>query len=162
AGFNAKLLSLKKQDFVTAACGLKVIPDGRLHIKQKPSVLCVPGGGWLARSTSGAWAEAERGDVLQVIREFYAANVVLAAVWTGALLLARAGLLRDRPATTNHAAIDELSGCGAKLVKSRVVDDGDIITAGGITSSLDLGLWLIERFVGISKALEVANRLEYE
>src|SRR5262249_51398738 len=109
-----------------------------------------------------AWAEAERGDILSTIREFHSAGVTLAAVCTGALLLARAGLLKDRHATTNHRAIEELKALGARVIKARVVDDGDIVTAGGITSSLDMSLWLVERFCGVEQSIKLSGNLEFE
>ncbi|PWU01663.1 MAG: AraC family transcriptional regulator [Candidatus Melainabacteria bacterium] len=162
AGFDVKLVSLRKQDVVTAAYGLKVIPHDLVRIDNKPSLLCIPGGGWLSRAPQGAWAEAERGDILSTIREFHAAGVTLAAICTGALLLARAGLLKDRHATTNHRAIEELKALGARVIKARVVDDGDIVTAGGITSSLDLSLWLVERFCGAEQSIKLSSNLEFE
>jgi transcriptional regulator GlxA family with amidase domain len=58
--------------------------------------------------------------------------------------------------------LSELKQFGAAFIEARVVDDGDIITAGGITSSLDLGLCIIERFIGASMAREVSNRLEFK
>src|SRR5579883_1475594 len=123
AGLDVRLVSLRKQDVVTAANGLKVIPADTLRIDNKPSILCVPGGGWLSRASQGAWAEAERGDILKFISEFHSCGVTIAAVCTGALLLAKAGLLKDRHATTNHSALDELKILGAKVVRTRVVDD---------------------------------------
>ncbi len=58
--------------------------------------------------------------------------------------------------------MEELQATGAKVISARVVDDEDIITAGGVTSSLDLGLWLIKRLIGQDKANEIARRLEFE
>jgi transcriptional regulator GlxA family with amidase domain len=162
AGLNVDLVSVREQDVVTAAYGLRMIPQGPIKLDNKPSLLCVPGGGWLRRAPQGAWTEAEKGDVLPVLREFHKAGVTLAAVCTGVLLLGRAGCLQNRNATTNHQAVDELRAMGARVTDARVVDDGDIVTAAGITSSLDLGLWLIERFCGVEKALAVSRQLEFE
>ena len=78
------------------------------------------------------------------------------------MLLAAAGLLKNRPATTNHAAVEELRATGAKIISARVVDDGDIATAGGITCGLDLTLWLVERFTDAETAHVLEQRLEYE
>jgi transcriptional regulator GlxA family with amidase domain len=77
-------------------------------------------------------------------------------------LLGKAELLKGRPATTNLGAIDELKECGAKYIEARVVDDEDIVTASGVTSSLDLGLWLVERLVSRATAEDVCARLEYQ
>jgi transcriptional regulator GlxA family with amidase domain len=161
AGFDVRLLTQQRQETVTAAHGLVVKADGVLDSTRRPAVLCVPGGGWLTRAQRGAYYEAEKGDILTAIKDFHQARVPVAAVCTGALLLGKAGLLTGRPAITNHGALDALRACGAKIAFARVVDDGDIITAGGVTSSLDLALWLIERFSGEGRAKDIAMQLEY-
>lgn len=78
------------------------------------------------------------------------------------MLVAEAGLLKTRPAITHHAAVEELRAIGAEIVNARVVDDGDIVTAGGVTSGLDLTLWLLERYLGPQIAYEVEQEMEYE
>lgn len=78
------------------------------------------------------------------------------------MLLATAEILRGRPAITHHSAINDLQAAGAKIVQARVVDDGDIITAGGVTSGLDLALWLVERFYGSKTAHAIEVQMEYE
>lgn len=162
ARFSVETRSLAKQEFITAAHGTKVIPDGLFSAQEQPDVLLVPGGGWLARSDKGAWTEVQSGRILDVVKACNAKGVTLASVCTGSLILAHAGLLKDRHATTNRGAVQELIDLGAKYVASRVVDDGDMITAGGITASLDLGLWLVERYANQEAALAVSSRLEFE
>ena len=161
AGFDTKLLTLEKQEYVTAVHGLKVMVDGQIDMAKKPAVLCVPGGGWISKAPRGARYEAEKGTILKLIKEFHQAGTTIAAVCTGALLLGKTGLLMGRPAITNHGALDDLRTCGAKIAFARVVDDGDIITAGGVSSSLDLALWLIERFGSESQARKTSAALEY-
>jgi transcriptional regulator GlxA family with amidase domain len=78
------------------------------------------------------------------------------------MLLAAAGLLEGRPAITHHGAIADLEVAGARVVHARVVDDGDIVTAGGVTSGLDLVLHLAERLFGSDAALAAERELEYE
>ncbi|PWI44115.1 DJ-1/PfpI family protein [Streptomyces sp. ICBB 8177] len=84
------------------------------------------------------------------------ARVTVATVCGGSLVLAMAGLLQDRHATTHHLGLDLLGATGAHAVRARVVDDGDLVTAAGVTSGLDLGLYLLEREVGprIAHAVE--------
>jgi transcriptional regulator GlxA family with amidase domain len=131
-------------------------PDGTLDW------LVVPGGGWNDRGPQGAWAEARRGELPRAIGALHAAGTRVAAVCTGAMLLAAAGLLGGRPAVTHHVALGDLRAAGADVVDARVVDDGDIVTAGGVTSGLDLALWLVERLAGPEAAARSAGELEYE
>lgn len=161
-GFRVAMRSLYPQDVITSAHGVKVIVDFVFSIEDKPELLIVPGGGWLARSAQGAWAEVGKGTILQVVRDCNSTGVILASVCTGSLVLAKAGLLKRRPATTNHGAVQELVELEANFIDSRVVDDGDIITASGITASLDLGLWLVERFGSKEAAQRVSEHLEFE
>jgi uncharacterized protein (DUF427 family) len=85
----------------------------------------------------------------------------MAGVCTGVMILARAGVVGNRPATTHRSARDDLVATGARVVDKRVVDDGDLVTAGGVTSGIDLGLRLVERFAGPELAEREAARLEY-
>lgn len=83
-------------------------------------------------------------------------EVTVAAVCGGSLVLAMAGLLEGRHATTHHLGLDMLDATGATAVRARVVDDGDLVTGAGVTSGLDLGLYLLEREFGprIAHAVE--------
>ena len=148
---------------IRAANGLVLQLDGaRLNAVNRPDVLLVPGGGWADRTPKGARAEVERGAIPAGIAELHQAGTVIASVCTGAMLVAAAGLLKGRPAVTHHLAESDLRAAGAKVISARVVDDGRIISAGGITSGLDLALWLIERFAGAGLTREIETRLEYE
>ncbi|MGW5621558.1 DJ-1/PfpI family protein [Streptomyces olivaceus] len=83
-------------------------------------------------------------------------EVVVAGVCGGSLVLAMAGLLAGRRATTHHMGLDTLDATGVHAVRARVVDDGDLVTGAGVTSGLDLALYLLEREVGprIAHAVE--------
>ncbi|GAA3388029.1 DJ-1/PfpI family protein [Streptomyces roseoviridis] len=81
---------------------------------------------------------------------------------TGTLLLSAAGLTAGRRCTTHHIALDDLRAQGGRVVGGRVVDDGDLVTCGGVTSGVDLGIWLVERFFGADTALFAEEVLEYE
>ncbi|MFF7382109.1 DJ-1/PfpI family protein [Streptomyces griseoluteus] len=83
-------------------------------------------------------------------------RITVAAVCGGSLVPAMAGLLEGRHATTHHLGLDLLDATGAHAVSARVVDDGDLVTGAGVTSGLDLGLYLLEREVGprIAHAVE--------
>jgi transcriptional regulator GlxA family with amidase domain len=121
--------------------------------------IVVPGGGWAQRQ--GTYIAAKEGDLPRALAEHHAAGTTLAAVCTGSMLLAAAGLIKGRPATTHHAAIEELRASGGEIVEARVVDDGDIVTSGGVTSGLDLGLWLVERYWGREMADSISRRVEH-
>ncbi|MEU0132466.1 DJ-1/PfpI family protein [Streptomyces sp. NPDC006296] len=83
-------------------------------------------------------------------------GVTVAAVCGGSLVLAMAGLIEGRHATTHHLGLDLLDATGAHAVRARVVDDGDLVTGAGVTSGLDLALHLLERGTGprIAHAVE--------
>ncbi|MEV0621265.1 DJ-1/PfpI family protein [Nonomuraea sp. NPDC050404] len=123
-------------------------------------LILVPGGGY--GEGSGVECQIARGTLPQALAEAVRPGLVLAAVCTGTLLLAAAGLTKGRPCTTHHIALDDVRALGGDLVRARVVDDGDLVTSGGVTSGLDLGLWLTERFHGPQAALLAEEVLEYE
>ena len=123
--------------------------------------LLVPGGSWTSRASAGAYAEAQRGLIPDAIAEAADEGAQLAAVCTGGMLLATAGVLDGLPATTHHTATDELATAGAEVIDARVVDAGDIVTAGGVTAGLDLAVYLLRRWFPASVATTVVERMEY-
>jgi transcriptional regulator GlxA family with amidase domain len=128
-----------------------------------PELLVVPGGAWASRAPQGAWAEVRRGVIPAAIAERHAAGSVVAGVCTGVMLLAASGMLRGRPAVTHRVALEELREAGADLrPEARVVDDGDVLSAGGVTSAIDLALHIVERERGEEAAAVGARRIEYE
>ncbi len=150
---------------VTASHGLRVEPDGRLPTPEEPdapALLVVPGGGWNDRSAAGAYAEYDAGVIPEAVAEHHAAGATVASVCTGGMLLAEAGVLDGRPAVTHRGALDDLRETDAVVREDRVVDDGDVVTAGGVTSGIDLALHLVEREFGASTASTVSDQMEYE
>ena len=83
------------------------------------------------------------------------------SVCTGALLLGSAGFLKGRRATTHPSAYQELEPYCATVVKERIVDEGDIITARGVSSALDLGLHVVQRLAGADARARVAAQMDY-
>jgi len=126
-----------------------------------PDALFVPGGGWMNRADRGAWGEAQRGVLTARIAELAPSLSWIGSVCTGSMLLAEAGLVKDRPATTNRNAWHELATYGADVKENRVVDDGNLVTAGGITAGVDLALHVVEREYGVDIADGIARSLEY-
>jgi transcriptional regulator GlxA family with amidase domain len=89
-------------------------------------------------------------------------DVTVATVCGGSLALAMAGLLEGRHAVTHHLGMDVLDATGVNVVHARVVDDGDLVTSGGVTSGLDLALHLLQRSYGPRVALAVESLFAYE
>ncbi|MDX8053609.1 DJ-1/PfpI family protein [Lentzea sp. BCCO 10_0798] len=89
-------------------------------------------------------------------------KAIIATVCGGSLVLAIAGLAKGRNATTNHLGLHALESMGVNAVRARIVDDGDLVSAAGVTSGVDLGLYLIEREVGAQQALEVETLFAHE
>ncbi len=162
AEVKAELITIDRVREITAAHGLKVKPEATIDFDKPPDILIVPGGGWASRAEQGAWEEAQRGAIPTAISRLYDHGTTIASVCTGAMLVATAKLLNNRPAITHHSAVPDLQNKGAKIINARVVDDGKIVTAAGVTSGLDLALWLLERFVAPQIAHLVETELEYE
>ncbi|WP_101295888.1 DJ-1/PfpI family protein [Halegenticoccus soli] len=161
ADVTATLCTIDDLAEVTASHGLQVRTDHQL-VDLSPDLVLVPGGQWGARGETGAWAEAERGTFPETIARLFDEGVSVAGVCTGGMLLARAGITDGRPAITHASAVDDLRRSGAEVVDARVVDDGDLVTAGGVTSGLDLAFHLLRREFGDEIADAVADRMEYE
>lgn len=83
------------------------------------------------------------------------------SVCTGSLLLGAAGFLKDKRATTHPTAYDLLAPYCAEVVKERVVDEGDIITARGVTSSISLGLYLVQKLGGPEARAKIQQQMDY-
>jgi transcriptional regulator GlxA family with amidase domain len=143
---------------ITASHGAHIVVDR--GPSRAADVILVPGGGYF--HGSGIRDELERGELPRLLAQAHARGAIVGSVCTGAMLLAASGLTAGRRATTHHLAIDDLRAAGAEVVEARFVDDGDIVTAGGVTSGLDLALHLVERFAGASIAEQVAAEIEYE
>jgi len=154
-----RLVSVTGQQSIRAAAGLTFESDAPFR-PGDAEILVVPGGGWASRARKGAWAEAERGELPSMLAA--STNVrVKAAVCTGTMLWATAGLITGRRATTHRSSLQELAALGVEVVDERVVDDGDLVTSGGVTSGIDMALWLVERELDADVATAIATELEY-
>jgi putative intracellular protease/amidase len=126
-----------------------------------PALVIVPGGGWLDAGP-GVRDQCE-GALPAALAALHDAGTVVASVCTGAMLLARAGLLSGRPAVTNRNALEDLAAAGVDVRRdARVVDDGSVVTGGGPAAGLDVALRLVTRFAGDEAGRLAAARLEHE
>jgi transcriptional regulator GlxA family with amidase domain len=157
---TVELVTREPAERVTAGHGLAIEPQGVLDSSY--DLVIVPGGGWSERAETGARGEAQRGDLPAAIRRARDGGATVASVCTGAMLLAAAGLTHGRRATTHRSALGDLKSGGAEVVEERVVDDGDLITAGGVTAGIDMALWLVERHYGRALADAIAREMEHE
>ncbi|MFF2154944.1 DJ-1/PfpI family protein [Paenibacillus chitinolyticus] len=162
ASFTVDLISSEPKLEVTTSFGVTVKLNDFLRMDNRPDLLIVPGGGWNHKAEHGARKQAELGTLPKMIREMHNEGTIVAGVCTGGMLLAASGILDGRKATMHDLAQDEISEYGAELLRYRIVDQGNIITARGVTSGLDLGLWITERFASAQIAAAVEYRMEYE
>ena len=121
---------------------------------ERCDVLCVPGG-------YGCIDMIENEDFLAAIKRLAASARYVGSVCTGSLILGAAGLLRGRRATCHWAWRDMLEAIGAIPEKQRVVQDGNLITGGGVTAGIDFALTVIAELAGIEAAQTVQLVLEY-
>jgi len=102
---------------------------------------------------------------LDWVRRQRAAVPLLASVCTGSLVYAAAGLLAGRPATTHWGSLDLLARLDPTIdvrPDERFVDDGDLVTASGVSAGIDLALHLVARLAGVERAREVRRHLQYD
>jgi cyclohexyl-isocyanide hydratase len=139
---------------ITSATGLVLIPTMTLDECPTLDVICVPGGG-------GVNALLQDAEILDFLRLQARQARYVTSVCTGSLVLGAAGLLRGRKATTHWFAHDFLARFGAIPVHGRVVRDGNLITAGGVTAGIDFGLAVVAELVGREQAEAIQLGLEY-
>lgn len=145
ASFEVELVGAYGSGLVRSAWNTQIYVETGLG---RPDAIIVPGGGWSDRPTRGAWVEVQNGALPRQLAALAPGLLWASSVSTGAMILAAAGMLRGRTATTSEAVAADLRAAGSYVVPQRVADDGDRITAAGLTSSLDMALWITDRFAG--------------
>ena len=121
-----------------------------------PDVLLVPGGLVTRRLA------AEGGAIVDWIRSAHETTTYTTSVCTGALLLGAAGVLDGLPATTHWFAYDHLRSYGAQPTEQRVVIEGKVATAAGVSAGIDLALTLVDKLYGAEVAQSVQLGIEYD
>jgi putative intracellular protease/amidase len=89
-------------------------------------------------------------------------EILVATVCGGSMILAFAGLIKGRHATTHHLGLEALNANGVTVVDARVVDDGDLVSSSSVTSGIDLALYLLERELGADTAIAMAKLIAHE
>ncbi|MGW6983545.1 DJ-1/PfpI family protein [Streptomyces sp. NPDC054932] len=134
---------------------LALVADKALHEVTRPDIVIVPGG-------PHPDVEMANPAVLSWLREVDTGTTWTTSVCTGSLLLAAAGLLEGRRATSHWMFLDSLKPFGAEPTGERVVFDGKYVTAAGVSSGIDMGLTLIGRIAGDDFARTVQLMTEYD
>jgi cyclohexyl-isocyanide hydratase len=139
---------------IVASTKLLLQPTTTFEDCPQLDVICIPGGG-------GVNALLEDAAVLSFIQAQAAQARFVTSVCTGSLVLGAAGLLKGRKATTHWNAHDFLAHFGAIPTKGRIVQDGNLITAGGVTAGIDFGLAVVAALRGQEEAEMIQLSLEY-
>lgn len=134
---------------------LSLVADRTLDEVPAPDLVIVPGG-------PGQSARMADEPLLDWLRAADATSTWTTSVCTGSLLLAAAGLLEGRRATSHWLAVDTLKEYGAEPTGERVVTDGKYVTAAGVSSGIDMGLTLLGRIAGDRYAQSVQLLTEYD
>lgn len=142
-------------DPIVTDSGFAILPTHDFANAPQADILCVPGGHGVAEALADA-------ATIEFIARQAAGAQWVTSVCTGAFLLGRAGLLDGRRATTHWAYTHLLPLVGARHERARVVEDGHVVTAGGVTSGLDFALTLIARLKGDAVAQAIQLAIEYD
>jgi cyclohexyl-isocyanide hydratase len=141
---------------VPSDCGLGLVPTHTFASCPPLDLICIPGG---SEGVAGIINDSE---TIDFVRQKAGAAKYVTSVCTGAFVLGVAGLLKGRRATTHWAYTDLLPLVGATHEKATVVKDGNVITGGGVTAGIDLGLSVIAEIAGETTARRVQLGIEYD
>jgi transcriptional regulator GlxA family with amidase domain len=143
---------------VTCAKGLRVLADQTWQNAPAFDVLVYPGG-------RGTRAQLDDERIRARLRELAGSGTLMTSVCTGSLVYAAAGLLDGRPATTHWGSLDRLRELGTDIdvrPDDRFVDDGDVITAAGVSAGIDMALHLVARLHSPDRAADVRRYIQYD
>jgi len=146
----------KSEAPVPSDCGVGLVPTHTFANCPPIDLICVPGG-----SYGVVQAMSDR-ETIEFVRRRAGTAKYVTSVCTGAFILGVAGILKGRRATTHWAFTDLLPLVGAKHEKARVVKDGNVITAGGVTSGIDFGLSIVAEIAGETTAQTIQLGIEYD
>jgi transcriptional regulator GlxA family with amidase domain len=148
----------ESKDPVRCAKGLRVVADYTWETAPPLDVLVFPGG----RGTRTQLGDEK---VRERMRRLAEGGTLMTSVCTGSLVYADSGLLDGRPATTHWGSVDALARLGTGVEvrpDDRFVDDGDVITAAGVSAGIDMALHLVARLQSPERAREVRRYIQYD
>ena len=145
----------KSEAPVPSDCGLGLVPTHTFGTSPALDLICIPGG-------FGVTEAIDDRDTVDFVRRQARGAKYVTSVCTGAFVLGAAGLLKGRRATTHWAYTDLLPLVGATYEKARVVRDGGVVTAGGVTSGIDFGLTIAAELAGEDVAQRIQLGIEYD
>lgn len=153
---NAKSLRVAiEAGFIRSDSGLVLHADYSLSDVNEADILVIPGSG-------NATALKMYPNILAWIRQIHQTTSWTTSVCTGSLILGAAGILNGIRATTHWAAFERLNFCGANSVRARVVEDGKIMTAAGVSAGIDMALVVASKVAGPEFAQTIQLALEYD
>jgi cyclohexyl-isocyanide hydratase len=141
---------------VPSDCGVALVPTHTFASSPPLDLICIPGG---SQGVAGAIVDRE---IVEFVRRQAVGARYVTSVCTGAFVLGVAGLLKGRRATTHWAYADLLPLVGATHEKARIVKDGNVITAGGVTAGIDFGLSVVAEIAGEAVARRIQLGMEYD
>ena len=134
---------------------LTILAERSIRDVPAPQIVLVPGG-------PGEVAERAGGPTLEWLRGVHETSIWTTSVCTGSLILAAAGLLHGKRATGHWLALEKLRELGAEAVEERVVFDGKLVTAAGVSAGIDMSLALAARIAGEQVAQAIQLGIEYD
>lgn len=153
---SAMHIVARSTDPVPSDSGLGLVPTHTFDNCPRLDLICIPGG------SAGVVRAMSDVETIKFVRRQSSAARYVTSVCTGAFILGVAGLLKGRRATTHWAFTELLPLVGATHEKARIVKDGNVITAGGVTSGIDFGLSIVAEIAGETVAQAIQLGIEYD
>ncbi len=140
---------------VISISGFVLTPTATFDDYEAPDVLFIPGG-------PGQLQAMDDEPLIDFVKRAGESAKYITSVCTGSLVLAAAGLLVGKRATSHWSVVDQLALMGAEPVRERVVEDGNIITGAGVTAGIDFALTLVSRLINEDAAKNIQLGIEYD